>query len=76
MAGKDLSPILNNSQASVREEMIYHTDWEFEIVINRSAEDVSAFKNPARVRALRDRIGNMHITSALRAVKPSRSFMI
>jgi len=55
MAGKDLSPVLKDPLASVQEQILYHTDWEFEVAINRSAEDVSAFENPARVRAIRDR---------------------
>jgi len=55
-AGVDLTPILQNPvSGSVREEIIYNVDWEFMVTVNRSAEQVSAFENPARIRAIRNK---------------------
>ncbi len=56
MAGVDLSPVLREpGGASVREEVVFHTDWESMFKSGKTAADVNLYTHPAHVRALRDR---------------------
>jgi arylsulfatase A-like enzyme len=56
MAGKDLSPILRNpATAEARDHVLYHTDWEIELTVNKSANDNAIYRNSSHVRALRDK---------------------
>jgi arylsulfatase A-like enzyme len=56
LAGKDLTPVLMDpASAAVQDHIVYHTDWEVQFTINKSAADTAIFQNPAHVRAIRDR---------------------
>jgi arylsulfatase A-like enzyme len=56
LAGKDLSPVLGQPEsAAVRDEVLYHTDWEIVFTVNKKATDVAMYRNPSHIRALRDR---------------------
>lgn len=54
-AGKSLLPILRDPQkAYVRDEIIYHADWEVELTIGKSADKTAIYNAPSHVRAIRD----------------------
>jgi len=54
MAGRDLSPVLADpGKASVRDEVIYHSDWEVVSLSKQGA--LSSIKAPYHLRCLRER---------------------
>jgi len=55
LAGRDLSPVLQDpARGSVQDEILYHQGWELEVGLSKQSR-TSAFSHPARVRCLRDR---------------------
>ncbi len=56
LAGKDLSPILKDpGSATVREDVIYHVDWEAAVTIGKDPDQTAIYEHPSHIRALRDR---------------------
>lgn len=53
MAGVDLAPALTNADIALREEIIYHNDWEVQLTIGKSADATSIYKSPAHIRCIR-----------------------
>jgi len=55
MAGLNLSPALTNPAAAVRDEILYHTDWELALTVGKKADEQAIYSSPAHVRCIRDR---------------------
>jgi len=55
MAGKDLSPVLRDPKAEVREDVLYHCDYEVAFRVGKSEDENSIYDNPSHVRSLREK---------------------
>ena len=56
MAGEDLTQVLTDPKGtSVRDEVVFHQDWEVQFTIGKKEGSEGSFKNPAHIRCLRDK---------------------
>ncbi len=55
LAGVDLTSVLKDpANASVRNDVIYHSDWEAKMTLFKDAEQKAIYDSPAHVRTIRD----------------------
>ncbi len=56
LPGRNLITVLENpDKAEVREEVIFHTDWEIQFTVFKDAGAKAIYDNPAHIRCLRDK---------------------